>query len=103
MTSPTKTTAEQPSAGIHSKLDNALRSVWSDAVEAMQQLELPERLPEDHRELEEANPELHRLVSYACFINLALRDLEDSGLDECPDTYETFCGEEYAEIRKWAK
>jgi len=94
---------EQPSFAIHSKLDKALRSVWSDAVAAMQQLDLPERLPDDHRELAKANPALHSLVSYACFIDLALRDLEESGLDECQDTYAFFCEEEYADIREAAK
>ena len=33
---------------------------------------------------------LHLLVSYACFCDLATRDLKDGGLSECPDTYESF-------------
>jgi hypothetical protein len=90
---------EQPSFAIHCKLSKALESVWPDVVAAMQQHDLPEQLPDDHHELEVANPELHRLVSYACFINLALRDLADGGLDECQDTYEMFCADDYTNIR----
>ena len=92
---------EQPSFAIHSKLKAALSSTWSDVVAAMQQHDLPEQLPDDHHELESSNPELHRLVSYACFIDLALRDLADGGLDECQDTYEMFCADEYLAIRQW--
>jgi hypothetical protein len=93
---------EQPAFAIHCKLSKALESVWPEVVAAMQQHDLPEQLPDDHRELEKANAELHLLVSYACFIDLALRDLADGGLDECQDTYEMFCADEYPSIRMGA-
>jgi len=88
----------QPAAAIHRSIFTALDDAYLRAIEAIRQLDLPDELPQDSDALAESNPDLHLLVSYACFCDLAIRDLKDGGLSECPDTYEAFRTNDFPQL-----
>lgn len=86
---------------VYKQIFEALTQAQDAAVEGLRTLDLPAELPADPAALcEEGDPELVLLVSYACFCDLALRDLQDGSLADCKDTYETFRSEVYPVIQQ---
>ena len=74
----------------YAHIDRCLNTAMDEILQTLREHPLPDDLPENPRNLADAHPALHRLVSLYCYCDFSDRNLGDGGLAEMPDTYEDF-------------